>query len=698
MIFVVYFPCRTAAFSLFPGFKDKGYHFSKIIATLSITYIIFLLTSLKMICFSRSLIICMAVVVGGLLFWWGQSGIKGILTKKLLRVWIFEELLFLTALLAWALLRGMEPSLNSLEKSMDFGFVNAILRADTMPPCDMWFAGKTINYYYFGHFQAAVMTALSGFSPAVCYNLLIATIFAQVLTFGFSLGGNLISLKKSRITSFPSFFIAGGISSFLLTFGGNLHPAFKASQNILNNGFSRIFSNYWFANATRFIGYDPPTSDQVIHEFPAYSFIVADLHAHMLNLPVVLLFFAVLLHFVCWQTDRDFTKATSILYLPVKQITGFGFLFAVFFMTNAWDVLNFGLLLFLVLCLVLKPMHSSGIKSFSGIKWFRHVIIAGISGLAVLIPAFLFALSFSKNFTPFSQGLEWTDHKSPIWQLFILHGGFWIIASLYLLSLVLRKKQNQSYLEKIDLFVLACFLTSLLLIAIPEVIVIKDALPQISRRANTMFKLTYSAHIISSITAGFMILSTIWHLTGSILKKPAIALLALVFCLLSIFPFLGIPQFYNFGQFQTLNGFHYLKWGPLGSIEAIQWLNTTIKGAPVIVEAPGKSYSLYNHISSATGLPSVLGWQNHAILWHNNEQIVIERLDHIHQIYTSDDPKKVRQLIKYYNISYIIVGKLEQDDFGPIDEQRFTTLGILAFKAGDTRIYKVDTPSSNPDR
>ncbi|MCD4677997.1 MAG: hypothetical protein K8S18_18695, partial [Desulfobacula sp.] len=68
--------------------------------------------------------------------------------------------------------------------------------------------------------------------------------------------------------------------------------------------------------------------------------------------------------------------------------------------------------------------------------------------------------------------------------------------------------------------------------------------------------------------------------------------------------------------------------------------------------------------------------------------------------YTSDDLKKVRQLIKHYNISYIIVGKLEQDDFEPIDEQRFTTLGVLVFKAGDTRIYKVAIPSlnRNPDR
>ena len=214
MIFVISFPFIPAAFSLFPGFKDKGYLFSKIIATISISYIVFLLTSLKIICFSRSLIIGITVIVGGALFWWGQSGIKGMLTKKRLKIWVFEELFFLTALLSWALLRGVEPSLNSLEKSMDFGFVNAILRADTMPPQDMWLAGKIINYYYSGHFQAAVMTALSGFSPAVCYNLLIATIFAQVLTSGFSLGGNLISLKKPGPYLFPLFSLPGAYHPF----------------------------------------------------------------------------------------------------------------------------------------------------------------------------------------------------------------------------------------------------------------------------------------------------------------------------------------------------------------------------------------------------------------------------------------------------------------------------------------------------
>ena len=44
----------------------------------------------------------------------------------------------------------------------------------------------------------------------------------------------------------------------------------------------QFFPNmYWYPNATRFI-------HNTIHEFPLYSFVVSDLHGHVLDIPIVL--------------------------------------------------------------------------------------------------------------------------------------------------------------------------------------------------------------------------------------------------------------------------------------------------------------------------------------------------------------------------------------------------------------------------
>src|SRR3989304_5981669 len=49
---------------------------------------------------------------------------------------------------------------------------------------------------------------------------------------------------------------------------------------------------YWYANATRFIPF-------TIHEFPSYSFVVSDIHGHVLSIPFVLLAIGLLITLFC---------------------------------------------------------------------------------------------------------------------------------------------------------------------------------------------------------------------------------------------------------------------------------------------------------------------------------------------------------------------------------------------------------------
>src|SRR3989338_2623863 len=148
------------------------------------------------------------------------------------------------------------------EKPMDFAFLNSILRTTTFPPLDPWFAGETIHYYYFGQVITATMIKLSGVVPSVGYNLMLAYLFAQVAVGTFSI---VWTLTKSTLAS------VAGILFLLIS--GNL-----AQIPLLYKYFSHEYLpiNAWYWTATRVM----PNSE--INEFPFFSFLYADLHAHLL--------------------------------------------------------------------------------------------------------------------------------------------------------------------------------------------------------------------------------------------------------------------------------------------------------------------------------------------------------------------------------------------------------------------------------
>ena len=186
---------------LFSQFLDRGYVFSKILGMLLLSYTLFLFGSLKFLPFTQTAII---VVLGGFI------GLNvWILRKNKLKlrdifrsswkIFALEELLFLGTLTFWSYIRAHEPSIHGLEKYMDQGFVNSILRSDYFPPKDMWYTSLPINYYYFGHLVTAVLTKLSGITPFITYNLMMATLFALLFTGAFSIGINLISMVKRGV-------------------------------------------------------------------------------------------------------------------------------------------------------------------------------------------------------------------------------------------------------------------------------------------------------------------------------------------------------------------------------------------------------------------------------------------------------------------------------------------------------------------
>ena len=249
---------------------------------------------------------------------------------------LLEEALFLGAFLGFLALRAYSPDIAGTEKFMDFAFLNAVTRSAHFPPLDPWLApspalpGPTINYYYFGYLIQALLLELANIipgavHPAVGFNLALGLLFALTALGAFSLGYGLArdlvaegTVARSRpATAAPRsgppagaaapasrgparsptwslraawpYVATGLLTAFLLLVAGNLWTALR-----LVDGSGMWSRDFWQGigwNATRVLVIKDGERDldYTINEFPAFSFILGDLHPHVLALPFAVL-------------------------------------------------------------------------------------------------------------------------------------------------------------------------------------------------------------------------------------------------------------------------------------------------------------------------------------------------------------------------------------------------------------------------
>ena len=600
---------------LFKNFFDKGYIFSKVIGMVFVSYVVFILGIFHIAPFTLLTILAVAfifLIINLVLF---KRNFLGSVKQKW-HIFLFEEIIFFIGILFWSFVRAHNPDIHGLEKFMDFGFINSALRTEYFPPKDMWFTPFSINYYYFGHIITAVLTKISFIPSYTTYNLMLATMFSFTFTCSFSIGANLIhKLNAKRYMLFTG----GLLTAFLVSLSGNLHAIYAFFQKYPNDSpvpfWNLVFSpftfpnEYWYPNATRFIY-------NTIHEFPSYSFVVSDLHGHVLDIPIVLLTIALLLSVITKSqitnhksqinSNNKNVRNSKVLNFGNWRLFGawnfelgillLGFLLAVMYMTNAWDGLIYLLLAFMMLTAFwLNSVYFSEEKRFFFTDLIKYLII-------LVIGFVLFSIPFSLNFKPFASGigvicppeflvekgqlgpfLFESDHcrKSPWWQILTLHGFFYFFIISFLVFLyhnvVLRAKSEgpkilrfaQNDIMKSDIFVLILITLSTILVIAPEFVYLKDIYPA-HYRANTMFKLTYQEFIMLSIVSSYVFfriilnaknktLSASWRIN---LFSQRLIILGmnfvffifsiLFFILVMIYPFSAVSSYY--GNLQKYRG------------------------------------------------------------------------------------------------------------------------------------------------
>lgn len=643
---------------LFPTWFDRGYMFGKAIGMAAAPWIVYVLGTARVLPFSApSLYLSLLTLFFlGLLF-----NVKSTKPKDRFHgvsVIAMEEIFFFAALLFWSWIKGHEPSIRGLEKFMDYGFMKSILESRFFPPADMWYAGQSINYYYFGHLVTGFLTKLSGIDLAYTFNLMLATLFALTLTMSFSIGYQISNRLKV---------IAGILTAFLVTLAGNMQTLYAftrgyTGENVqpfwklawgIGEFWTRLpegLDQYWYANATRFIPF-------TIHEFPSYSFVVSDVHGHVLSLPFVLL-------------------AIALLFSHRVPVIFYGFLCGVLLMTNALDGPIY-LGLFLIVSSVMyhvswkKLLLAVGVAGTTSLPFLWH-FRSFVSGLAVNCPPSF--LANTKIGPILFEGVEKCQH-SPLWMLWLLWG-FFVYCGLFVLHL--KTKSIQEKLLKI------CFVFSLLLISFAEAFYFKDIYPT-HFRSNTMFKLGYEAFILFSIISAYAIARAV-----ATRKKLFLLILLPQLFLVSIYPLFSVRSYFaGLRQYEGLYGLSWLAREYPDDYAAIEWLNREAIRPSVIVEADGDSYTDFERFSAFTGMPTIVGWSVHEWLWRGSYEAVSPRKGEVRVVYESEDLNKTMDILMKYDVRYVVVGALERRLFTNLQENKFVSLGDVVFQQGETTIYEV---------
>ncbi|HYP20875.1 MAG TPA: DUF2298 domain-containing protein, partial [Chloroflexia bacterium] len=172
---------------LMRGVPDRGYTAAKALGLLLVTWPAFTIAMTGVVPFGRALLFGCLLLVAALSAWLLLRDNRALLwelrahfrTRSLVRHLVAAEVLFAVLFAFWAWMRAFNPEILDQEKFMDFGILNSILRTGSLPPPDMWFAGQSLNYYYFGYIIIAAMSSLSGVAASVSFNIANAFLFAM---------------------------------------------------------------------------------------------------------------------------------------------------------------------------------------------------------------------------------------------------------------------------------------------------------------------------------------------------------------------------------------------------------------------------------------------------------------------------------------------------------------------------------------
>jgi YYY domain-containing protein len=411
------------AFRTLRWLPDRGVVLARPLGLLLVSWLVWLGASVGVWSFGRTSIVLSVLVlasVSGALFWRNRPLMLG-LARRHWRYLITVEALFIVAFLVFLMIRAANPDLwhpyRGGEKPMDLSYLTAVAKSVSFPPFDPWYAGGYINYYYFGFVPIATLIRLTGIVPAVAYNLAVPLLFAMTFTAAFSVGFNLTEGLRQRMrvaVSSRSTLIAGVVTAMLVAVLANLDGAaqlLQATGRVIGEG---AFGQFDFWRSSRLM-----PGQISITEFPFWSFLFADLHAHMISLPFQVTTIGVAANLVLGA------RSPVGLLRRLPGMAWLALLIGAFAAINTWDVPAYGLLAIGTLAVVVFVAHRNDL----GPKVFGKFILIA---LAFWMFAYLLFLPFHENYESVFAGVFMSRWRTVTWHYMGIHGLLFFLVGTWL--------------------------------------------------------------------------------------------------------------------------------------------------------------------------------------------------------------------------------------------------------------------------
>ena len=479
-------------FFLFRKLKDRGYGISKPLGLLVLAYISWITSSAQLVPSTQLTIgvfIVILALIGGWLAWKQRAGLVSFIRKERYSL-IAIETVFLVTFASWAIYRAYDPAIANTEQPMDFGFLNAAIRNYIGEPKDPWLWGESISYYYFGYWIMAMLSKATGIQGAISYNLSLALIPAMAATGMFALVLNLVRMKTKYL---KHAFGAGLVATILLVVAANLEGFLEFMR--ANGMGSRDFWHWlaiegitdpipsltdswrpqefmWWWRATRVISTfeDGALADYTIHEFPFFSFLLGDLHPHVMSIPFVIMFLTMSWNYLqspqtTWSLvkiyrnpDKTSITSTSITISPMDNLGHYTANLVAISLSlgglafiNMWDLPIFAMFLIGV----------AGIKAYSTQRDGSIALIKEMGSFAipVIILALILIAPYLVSFTSQVSGISAVgEHATRLPHFLIVWSLFIILISPFIVSVFWKTTIDQDWPLTVFISLLVGFL------------------------------------------------------------------------------------------------------------------------------------------------------------------------------------------------------------------------------------------------
>ena len=404
---------------LFKPLPDKGYILAKPLGVLLVAYVTWLLASLEWMPFSRNSILFSALLMSSvsLLLIYTKRVVLFSLFRENLRTIAIGETIFLASFMVFLAIRAANPDLwhpfNGGEKPMEMAYLNAVIRSTYMPPYDPWFSGGYINYYYFGQFIVASIVKVTGILPETAFNLAVPLFFSLsaigVYSLVFNLAEGTRKIAPVLINRAPPA-LAAMIAVFFVLIIGNIDGLIQLIEGLINlfkN--NQPFGQFDFWRSSRMIPPGNPRGFEIT-EFPFFTFLFADLHAHMMAIPFALLSLSISLSLAV-KISNGSNLLERTLHLMALGLT-IGSLRAI----NTWDFPTY--LIISASILLIAEYAKSNRVSFP--------MIARTCG-QILFLFWMTTLLFSpfiENYQSFNDGIIRSKWQTPLISYLAIHSLF----------------------------------------------------------------------------------------------------------------------------------------------------------------------------------------------------------------------------------------------------------------------------------